>query len=71
MFCGGLPGLLAGLDAFCFSAFHWFGLLRHGVSVTFRLIVCCVPLLRLLWGRRACISKTQTTPCHAGWRMRD
>ena len=36
MFGGGLPGLLAGLGAFSFVGFHWFGLPTHSVSVAFR-----------------------------------
>ena len=44
MFGGGLPGLLAGLGAFSFDGFHWFGLPSHGVSVAFGPMVCFVPL---------------------------
>ena len=71
MFGRGLPVLLAGLGAFSFGGFHLFGLPSHGVSVAFladslfRTFVrgCC-------GGRGACISKTWTTPFHAGWRRR-
>ena len=44
MFGGGSPGLLAGLGAFSFGEFYWFGLPSDGVSVTPRPMVCSIPL---------------------------
>ena len=71
MFSGGLPSLLAGLGAFSFGGFHLFGLPSHGVSVAFRADGLFRTFVRgCCGGRGACISKTRTTPCHAGWRMR-
>ena len=71
MFGGGLPGLLAGLGAFSFGGFHLFGLPSDGVSVAFRADGLFRTFVRgCCGGRGACISKTRTNPCHAGWRMR-
>ena len=44
MFSRGLPGLLAGLGAFSFGGFRWFGLPSQEVSVGFGPMVCAVPL---------------------------
>ena len=58
-------------SAFSFGGFHLFGLPSHGVSVAFRADgLFCTFLRGCCGGRGACISKTRTTPCHAGWRMR-
>ena len=43
MFGRGLPGLLAGLGAFSFVGFHWFGLPSQKVFVTFGPMVCFIP----------------------------
>ena len=70
MFGGGLLGLLSGLGAFSFSGFHLFGLPSHEVSVAFQTDGLLHTFVRgCCGGRGACISKTRTTPCHAGWRM--
>ena len=71
MFGGGLPGWLAGLGAFSLGGLHLFGLPSYRVSVAFRADgLFCTFVRGCCGGWGACVNKTRTTPCHAGWLIR-